>query len=75
MLNCEQVTELCSQELERPLALRERAGLGAHLLMCSGCANFRRQMRVLRTVARAYAEGRADTGEAIDAPPGPEIGP
>jgi hypothetical protein len=59
MLNCKEVTELCSQEMERALGLRERMSLGAHLMMCSGCSNFRRQMSALREISREYAEGRA----------------
>lgn len=59
MLNCKEVTELCSQEMERALGLRERMSLGAHLMMCSGCSNFRRQMAALRKIAREYAGGRA----------------
>jgi len=59
MLNCKEVTELCSQELERPLGLGERMSLGAHLMMCTGCTNFRKQMTSLRLVARTYAEGGA----------------
>lgn len=59
MLSCRQVTELCSQELDRQLGLGERVSLKAHIMMCSGCANYRRQLFTLREVARAYAEGRA----------------
>jgi len=75
MLSCERVTELCSQELERRLRLPERAGLTTHLLMCSGCRNFRRQMRVLREVARGYAVGRASAEGTNDPPAGPAIRP
>jgi hypothetical protein len=60
MLKCIEVTELCSQELERPLRLAERLRLGAHFMMCTGCANYRQQMQALRRVARAYAEGRTE---------------
>lgn len=66
MLNCKEVTELCSQEMERSLRLREQVSLGTHLMMCSGCTNFRKQMKTLRQVMQAYAEGnavRADAGE------------
>jgi hypothetical protein len=45
--------------MERALGLRERMSLGAHLMMCSGCSNFRRQMSALREISREYAEGRA----------------
>lgn len=67
MLNCREVTELCSRELEQPLGLGERMALRTHLLMCSGCSNFRRQMVALREAARAYAEGWAAPGD--DEPP------
>jgi hypothetical protein len=59
MLNCKEVTELCSQEMERPLRLGERFSLGTHLMMCNGCTNFRRQMKALRFVAHSYAAGGA----------------
>lgn len=59
MLNCKEVTELCSQELDRSLGMGEQVALGAHMMMCSGCRNFRRQMGALRGISRAYADGRA----------------
>lgn len=59
MMNCREATELCSEEMERSLRLREQMSLAAHLMMCSGCTNFRKQMKTLRQVAQAYAEGRA----------------
>jgi len=58
-LSCKQVTEVCSTEMDRPLKLGERLALQAHLMLCSGCANYRRQMKTLRQVMQAYAEGRA----------------
>lgn len=63
MLNCREVTELCSRELEQPLGLREKFALRTHLMMCSGCTNFRQQMALMRQVMKSYAEGRAVTGE------------
>ena len=69
MLKCVEVTELCSQELERPLRLAEQVSLGVHLTMCTGCSNYRRQMKVLRRVARAFAEGQAGTEVLPDEPP------
>jgi hypothetical protein len=59
MLSCEEVTELCSQELERDLLLQERLPLRMHLLMCSGCSNFRKQMSLMRVAMRRYASGDA----------------
>ncbi len=64
MLNCKQITELCSDELDRGLRLGEKVSLRTHLMMCSGCTNYRKQMKALREVMRAYAEGRAISVEA-----------
>lgn len=63
MLSCKEVTAVCSAEMERPLRLGEKVSLRAHLMMCSGCANYRRQMKVLRQAMQAYGEGRAAGGE------------
>jgi len=63
MLNCKEVTELCSVEMERPLRLREKMALGVHLWMCTGCTNYRQQVKTMREVAQAYAAGRAITTE------------
>jgi hypothetical protein len=64
MLSCKKVTELCSQEFERKLNLGERAAMSTHIVMCAGCSNFRRQLRVLRGLARTYAEGNAPSARA-----------
>ena len=54
MLSCRQATELMSQEQDRPLALSERIALRLHVWICAGCANYRRQMRVLREACRRF---------------------
>jgi hypothetical protein len=59
MINCRRVTELCSQEMERNLQLQEQIPLRMHLLMCSGCTNFRKQMSILRDAMQRYANGGA----------------
>lgn len=72
MLSCKEVTELCSREMELPLGLGERASLRMHLMMCDGCTNFRLQMKTLRQVMRAYAEGHgagADPSSGQGSPP------
>ena len=63
MLNCDKVTQLCSDELERPLSLWERASLRMHIMMCTGCANYRRQTAAIRTAMHRYSEGRAVSTE------------
>lgn len=59
MLNCQQVTRLYSESQERSLTLHERMSLKMHVMMCSGCRNFGKQMHSLRHIARTYAK-RAD---------------
>jgi hypothetical protein len=65
MLNCKEVTEVCSAEMDRALRLGEQVSLRTHLMMCTGCTQYRKQLKTLRTVMQAYADGRAaviDTG-------------
>lgn len=69
MLNCKETTELCSQEMERPLGLGERMSLATHLMMCSGCSNFRKQVKALRQVAQTYAAGGAVVPPPADVNP------
>lgn len=57
MLNCHDTTRLLSESLERPLTRRERMALRLHVMMCSGCRRFDKQMRFLRATARKYAQG------------------
>jgi predicted anti-sigma-YlaC factor YlaD len=56
MMNCKQATELMSQELERSLSWSERMALRFHLMMCSGCTNFRRQMAFIRDACRLRSQ-------------------
>jgi len=65
MLNCKEVTTLCSQEMERPLRWREQVSLRVHLMMCSGCTNFRKQMKSLRKTMHMYAAGQAVTHDPV----------
>lgn len=68
MMNCQQATRLLSDAEERQLSLKDRAALKFHVMMCSACRNFGRQMGLLREIARGYAKGsgagekRGDTG-------------
>ena len=56
MLNCKQASELLSQALDRKMTLRENISLRLHLLICHGCSNFSKQMRVIRKACRNYLE-------------------
>jgi hypothetical protein len=56
MLTCKEVTHLLSEGLDRKLTVAERMHLEMHLLVCTGCANFRKQMDFLRRACRRYAD-------------------
>ena len=58
MLNCRNATRLMSESQERPLSMTERMSLRLHLMMCTGCANFKDQMGTLRVMTRNFAKGR-----------------
>lgn len=65
MLNCKETSELCSQQMDRSLRLGEKFGVGTHLLICPGCRHFHRQMRTLRQIMHAYADGMAVSSESV----------
>ena len=68
MMNCEQATRLLSDAQERELSLKERASLKIHVLMCSGCNNFSRQMQLLHDFSRVYirSDGEVSTKQGRD---------
>lgn len=66
MLNCKDVTRLYSVSQERKLTLQERMSLKMHVMMCSGCRNFGKQMVTLRQATRAYAKGADERADKKD---------
>ena len=51
-LRCEAASELLSRELDEPLPRLDRAALVCHLLACTSCRRFRKQIRVIREAVR-----------------------
>ena len=47
---------LLSQARERRLDWREKLGLELHLMLCDGCANFRRQLNFISAAIRRYRD-------------------
>lgn len=68
MMNCQQATRLLSDAQERELPLKDRAGLKIHVLMCSGCLNFAKQMGTLRDISQEYAKGEDTQGQDVSDP-------
>jgi predicted anti-sigma-YlaC factor YlaD len=54
-LNCREAGRLVSEGMDRELALMERIGLRIHLVICSACRAWRRQLTLIRTAIRKDA--------------------
>ncbi len=60
MLSCKEATRLISESQERKLSLLETVPLRFHLMMCTGCHNFSKQIRFLREAMRAFTQWKGD---------------
>ncbi|MBI5626468.1 MAG: zf-HC2 domain-containing protein [Nitrosomonadales bacterium] len=56
MLNCKHATMLMSQGMDKKLGMMQKMGLRFHLMMCSGCRNFNKQMEFLRQGCRKFTQ-------------------
>lgn len=54
MLSCKEVTRLLSQGEDRPLSFRERVKLRLHLMVCTACTRFSRQLAFMRQALSRY---------------------
>ena len=54
MLSCKEASRLLSQAQDRPLALGERVKLRLHLVVCTACTRFGRQLAFMRTALSRY---------------------
>ena len=52
MYSCEEAARLSSRAMEEPLGNLDRTLLGFHLMMCTNCTNFKRQIEFLRRASR-----------------------
>ena len=56
-INCKEASRLISRAMDERLPLWQRAKLRVHLAICDACANFNRNVRVLRrAVTRLFDE-------------------
>ncbi len=57
MLSCKQVARLVSEGLDHRLSIWQRMGMRLHLMMCSACSGYKRQVEMLhRLVRRRYSD-------------------
>ena len=54
MLTCRQATQLLSEKQDRQLLLKEQSGLQFHLMICSSCRRFGKQMKTISELSKAY---------------------
>jgi predicted anti-sigma-YlaC factor YlaD len=52
-LNCRQASRLVSEGMDRDLCFMERLGLRLHLMICSACRAWRRQVLLIRRLLRS----------------------
>jgi hypothetical protein len=63
-LPCDGMTRLASESLDRDLSRLERLALRSHLIYCSGCRQYARQVRLL-SVAMRQLFARLESGEPL----------
>lgn len=66
VFSCKDASRMVSESIDRPLTLRERLTLRMHLLMCSFCTRFSRQLRFLRRAAEHFSRAHQDSRSAPD---------
>ncbi|MFP4890774.1 zf-HC2 domain-containing protein [Paraburkholderia sp. EG304] len=64
MGKCKDITRLLSDALDRSLSTGEWLAIRLHLPTCSGCRNYRKQIRLLR-IAAHVASGIASADGAV----------
>lgn len=58
MKSCDEITHLVSEGQERSLTLKEKLELRVHVLYCSGCRNFEKNIHFIRSAMKGFAAGR-----------------
>lgn len=56
MLTCAEATRLASDALDRPLTGPQRLRLRVHLLLCSACRKFAKQLHWLQAASAHYTD-------------------
>ncbi len=56
MLTCKEVSQLASKAQDEPLTLKERLQLRIHLLICSLCARYVKQLHFLKKAIQRLDE-------------------
>ena len=62
MFNCKQVTELISRSLDEKLTLRQYLSTRLHMMKCSICRNYEKQVLFMRAATRKLISELENTG-------------
>ncbi len=54
MLTCREATQLLSEKQDRTLNFKEMSALQFHVVMCSSCQRFGKQMKSLSLLSKQY---------------------
>ncbi len=60
---CKEVTRMASEAMERKLSLRQRLDMKLHLLICSWCMRYLKQLQFMHDAVRQHA-AQLETGTA-----------
>ena len=66
MVTCKETSALLSQAQDQRLGLRDRLSLRLHLMLCDGCANFRKQLEFIRVALRRHRDREASAQDQRD---------
>ncbi len=64
MLTCREATQLLSEKQDRILNFKEMSALQFHVLMCSSCRRFGKQMKSLSLLSKQYKKFDEEQKEA-----------
>lgn len=54
MMNCKNATKLMSLEKDSQLSFKQHVSLRFHMMMCSGCRNYNKQIDFIRKAMQQY---------------------
>lgn len=63
--SCREASRLVSESLDHPLSLRQRIEMRSHMLVCSACRAYRRQLVVIDLLMQGRAAALADQGGGL----------
>lgn len=55
LFNCKDISHLVSQSMDEDLPLHRRAGIKFHLMMCSYCARYARQLDIIKQTIQSFS--------------------